>query len=333
MIARVMHNGSRRTALARRALLPAALTATLAACGGGTSAAHQPTTGTPPTSVSTAPSTIAPAGLPQDWSALAIRAATANLETCAQANSLTPRNCPQQIASPQSGNSVEAVHWTLLNAPLANAVAMPVSSPTDSGTANSVGQVAVYGLYQMDVSYTTSGQAIRPYLDYDGGVASATMTWDGTSFQNVQFTPRTETQLPANVHIAPFNRPTEASDANALALVKSGFQACVHLKMPVSAAMLPDCPQSSFGLDVFTVSATWVLNSDPMQGALVSFDTQHGDFAVTGSFDMNLNSVVSDPGNPGYGPTGNHTAHSNGSYTAVLAWDGHQLRLLNITTN
>jgi hypothetical protein len=334
VIAQTMHPGIRRTALALggRVLILAALIATLAACGGGTSAAHRSTTGTTATNASNPPTTPAPTGLPQDWSALAIRAATVGLENCARADSLMPRYCPQQIAAPQSGNQTLAVHWTLLDAPLADAVAVPGAPTTDSAATNTGGQVTVYGLYQMEVSYTTAGQTTRPYLDYDGGVASATMTWDGTSFQNVQFTPANQAQLPANVHVGPFNRSADATDADALALVKAGFQTCVHLKMPVSAATLPDCPQSSFGLDVYTVSASWLLNGDPMQGALVSFDTQHGNFAVTGSFDMNLNSVVNDPGHPGYGPNGPHTARSYGNYTAVLAWDGHRLGLLTITT-
>ena len=304
------------------------LVPSLTACGGGNSSAKTATTG-PPSPAASVSTTSPPPGLPSDWSARAISAAKARLAACAQANSLTPQDCPQSIAAPQSSNSAEAVHWTLLNEPLANAAAVPASASGDTGGATTPGQVTVYGLYQMDVSYTTSGQAIRPYLDYSGGVASATMTWDGTSFQNVAFTQYPVT-LPAGVTVAPFARPTEVSDAAALAAVKAGFHDCVSLKISVATPFVPDCPEQTQGVDPFTKTVRWVLRGDPLQGALVSFDTQHGDFTVTGSFDLNFIFVVR--GHAGYGPNGTHTNPNKGNYTATLAWNGHQLSLLNIAS-
>ncbi|MGW2525331.1 hypothetical protein ACWC09_52110, partial [Streptomyces sp. NPDC001617] len=189
-----------------------------AACGGSSNNAA------PANSVSntTAPAASTPPGLPSDWSSLAIRAATAKVTNCAQAASLDPDGCPNQAQS--GANAVEAVHWATLNEPLAHAVAVP-SQPADSGGTGGTGQVDVYGLYQMDVSYTVSGQGIRPYLDYSGGTAHATMNWDGTSFQNVQYVQFSSgDQLPPGVNVPPFTRPSQATDAVVLAAVKAGFQ-------------------------------------------------------------------------------------------------------------
>jgi hypothetical protein len=318
-----------RLALAGAAVVLATF---VSGCGGGaTGAQSQP----PAVSSPSQNTRTAPPGLPSNWQKLAIEAANTALKACAQANSLDPTNCPQRINS--VGFDTLAVRWTLLNGNLSHAVAVFSTEPGSGAIRGATGQVAVYGLYQMNVSYTTRGQAIRPYQDYSGGVAGATMTWDGSSFQNVQFKPVSATQLPADVSVAPFTRPTRVSDAAVLDAVRAGFQDCVTLKMPVSAVLLTatsppvaNCPQSSRGVDVFTVSAQWVLTSDPMQGALVSFDTKRGDFVVTGSFDMDMNTVVTKPDNPFYGPSGPHTARSTGHYTASLAWDGQELKLVNI---
>ena len=88
----------------------------------------------------------------------------------------------------------------------------------------------------------------------------------------------------------------------------------------------PDCPQNFYVLDPYFVDLQAVLNGDPMQGALVSFDTGHGNFAVTGSFNMTLNTIRRVPGHADEP----QTRSSSGNYTATLAWDGHQLMLLNI---
>jgi hypothetical protein len=248
----------------------------LAACGG---------TPTPSPSVTT--------GLPADWSAQAIRAATASFRICAQANSLQPPNCPQSLGA---GEAL-AVHWTVLSVPLDHAVAVPVQQ---DAAATAAGQVTVYGQYQMSVSYTTAGQTVRPYLDYVGGIAEATMTWDGRSFQNIQFA----------TNDAASKQPPRTLPAQGLAI--------------------PNCPQQFAVIQLGTVtSAEWAVAGDPTQGALVSFDTDHGNFAVTGSYRMNLR-YATDNGNPLSGDNGTHVGSSSGNYTATLAWDGHQFTLLKI---
>ena len=262
-------------------------------------------------------------GLPKNWSTLAISAATEALTACAQSNSLNPTNCPQQDSGAASGfGTVEGVQWTLVNRPLANAAAVA------SGVQGAVsgGSVDVYGLYAMDVSYTVSGQGIRPYLDYAGGIAHATMTWDGTAFQNVSFSSNPLDQPPTGVSVAPFARPSQVTDTAILAAVRTGFEECVSIPFPPSMPEIPNCPQAS-STNLVAATARYVENSDPMQGALVSFDTQHGDFAVTGSFDMNLNYVVDEPGAEANGA---HTNQVAGNYTATVIWNGSSVELLNI---
>ena len=271
------------------------------------------------------PSPSVPTGLPADWSAQAIRTATASFRICAQANSLQPPNCPQSLA----GGEALAVHWTVLNVPLDHAIAVPVQQ---DGAASPAGQVTVYGRYQMSVSYTTTGQTVRPYLDYVGGIAEATMMWDGRSFQNLQFATNDAASPQPPTTLPPFARPTEVSDAAALAAVKAGFSECASLSVPLTAQGLaiPNCPQLFAVIQLGTVtSAQWALAGDPTQGALVSFDTDHGNFAVTGSYRMDLQ-YATENGNPLSGDNGTHVGSSTGNYTATLAWDGHQLTLLKI---
>ncbi|WP_157695356.1 hypothetical protein [Nakamurella panacisegetis] len=256
----------------------------------------------------------------------AIRATTVAFLTCAQSTSLQPPNCPQSLAA---GEALTA-HWRVLNRPLDYAVAVP--APAQPGVATAAGQVTVFGLYQMDVSYTIGGQSLRPFLDYVGGIAAATMTWDGHSFQNVQFLSSDAAAAEPAPNLPPFARPTEVADAAVLTAVKAGFTDCATLAVPLTAGGLaiPNCPQSAAVIQVGTVtSAQWTLTSDPVQGALVSFDTAHGNFAVTGNYHMDLHYTTTN-GNALSPDNGPHTGKASGNYTATLDWDGHQLKLLKI---
>jgi hypothetical protein len=304
------------------ALCIGALVFTLAACGGGSSTTQGP-------SGSTTPSSGTPTGLPRDWQALAIRAAKGALNTCAQSSSLSQKGCPQSLGT-QSFNAIGSqvnAHWTLIGEPLAHAVATVVPESQRLSGSTTSPPVMVSGLYQMQVSYTMLGQGIRPYLDYSGGRADATMSWDGSAFQEVNFGSSAGPTLP------PFTRPAGATDAAALSLVRAGFQECVTIPVPTtdgSKYAIPNCPQG-WADDRFTTSAQWVLNGDPMQGALVSFDTERGDVTVSGNYAMKLTWVVAAPGNPNYMRNGTYQQVSSGGFTALLVWDGQQLKLLNIT--
>ncbi len=280
----------------------------------------QATSQVPPTG---AASIQNPPGLPADWAAQAIQTAATGVRSCAQANSLQPTNCPQQANG--FGNTV-SVHWTLLNQPMGGATAVPTDPIGAVGIDDYAGQVAVYGHYEMSVSYTTTGQSIRPHLSYSGGIALATMKWDGRSFQNLMIKSGPATFLPSGVTVAPFTRPSEVSDAAVLHAVQSGFHDCVTITVTNSATTPPNCSNGGPPLDPNFINLHWALNGDPMQGALVSFDTDHGNFAVTGSASMTLSAVRSVPGQPG----DPQTFKTSGNYTATLVWDGHQLTLLNI---
>jgi hypothetical protein len=262
--------------------------------------------------------TTVPAGLPADWHDSAVRAAKSALMKCAQAASLSPSGCPQSIAD--YGNT-EGVAWKLLGEPLDHAVASPQASAFNAGEPG----VTVSGLYQMEVSYTTAGQSIRPYLDLVGGVATANMTWDGTSFQKVQF----GIAGFGDATVPPFARPVGATDEAALAAVRDAFRACFHLPPPPTDPSIPNCPQNET-TDPNTTTASWTLIGDPLQGALVSFDPQHGNVVVTGNYAAELHYEVKIPGNPYYYNTGSHTKSHRGSYTATLAWNGQGIDLIKV---
>lgn len=326
--------GTHRAKKASVALAFVGVALASAACGGSAKPKPTPTplpcaSGQTGVACPPPPSTPTPTppGLPSDWSSRAIQAATTKLTNCAQATSLNPDGCPNQVLA--NSSTVEAVHWTVLNGPLADAVAVP-SQPSDSGGAGGAGQVDVYGLYQMDVSYTVPGQGIRPYLDYTGGIAHATMSWDGTSFQNVQIsTGAAGDQPPPGVSVPPFTRPPQATDAAVLAAVKAGFHDCDTIHFPPTSPQIPNCPYTPAGVFQYATSAQFTPNSDPTQGALVSFDTQHGNFAVTGSYNEKLNYTYSNP-NPNDPYNGPHTVPVTGQYTATVVWDGAKIQLVKI---
>lgn len=327
------HSRARRGTLAIAASIAAAA---LAACS-AEAKPGQPSA--PPSSTQPGPTTSAvpastagastsptvPTGLPSDWSSRAIQAATAAVTACAQATTLLPPRCPQS-ADPLTLQGVTVAHWTTVGQPLSNATAVSLQQIDPSGVTTGQGNVGVYGRYGMTVSYTAAGQIVRPYRDYTGGLSYATMTWDGQSFQNVEFQPVSISLLPSGLTIAPFTRPTAVTDPMVIAAVSAGFRECVAIKPPLPPnPVTPGCPQQSPGLDPNTVSAQWRINGDPMQGAVVAFDPEKGDFVATGSYDMTVDSVIA--GVPYAGP---RTNRETGTYSATLIWDGHQLTLLNI---
>ena len=288
------------------------LAVALTACGGGG--------GTPE---SAARPTLAPKaeGLPDNWQALAVDAARRRIRTCAQANELAPHDCPQVAEESYVPGTIPAgtqsVHWRLVQKPLPDPVVVPEAPRT----------VTVYGRYEMSVAYTESGQSIRPYNAYSGGLTAATMTWDGSAFQNVTFSRLVVGGVPTSVSVPVFRRPNPPSDAAVLTAVRAGFDDCVTIQFPAPQPAIPDCPQFTYTDDRAT-SATWTLNGDPMQGALVNFKPESGEFTVTGSYDMNLHYVVG--GDPSYLKYGPHDWRATGSYTATLIWDGKALELLDI---
>lgn len=285
----------------------------------------------PPRSVAPPPSSVArtdtainsnsaTSALPADWSTRAIAAARAVLSSCVRATSLRPDGCPQHYEKQFVGDVLSAT-WTLLDPPLQDAVALP----PQGGQGDFLRTVSVYGRYQMSVSFTTPGQSIRPYLGYAGGIAEATMTWDGQSFQNVNM--GDANSAPPETGLGPFSRPADASDAAALQAVKSAFHDCVTVSVTAAAATPPNCPNNGPSLDAYYADLRWSLTRDPMQGALVTFDTDQGKFLVTGSVSMAL---TVQHRLPSEAPT-SRTFPTAGNYTATLAWDGHQIIVLTMT--
>jgi hypothetical protein len=226
-----------------------------------------------------------PPGLPSDWSSRAVAAARTQLATCALATDLSPVGCPQ-VAAVAAGVTPRNVQWTLLNQPLAGASAF--------ARANGVARqatISVFGLFQMEATYTVGTDALPQYA-YSSGVAQATMTWDGSTLLAVTFTSGSVAgQLPDGVHVPAFERSPSATDAAVLAALQSGFAAWV-------------------------TSAGGTLVGDPTQGAVVSFDPAHGNFTVTGSYTP----ASTDPG----------SAPMAQPYTAILVANGTIVQLLSI---
>ncbi len=206
--------------------------------------------GRPPSNTST----NTPTGYPNDWRTLAAAAATTQLHTCAQAHTLSPADCPQ-LASAAGGNAqVQSVQWTLVNTPEPAPVVVARVHPGKSGPATTT---YVYERFQMGASYTKAG-GTRTYLAYSGGIAAATMTWNGSSFTNVTFASGSAVgHLLPGVTVPPFQRPPGLSDSAVLTVVQAGFS-------------LPGGQGTATG--------------DPTRGAVVTFDAQQGDYTVTGTY-------------------------------------------------
>ncbi|MGO9877373.1 MAG: hypothetical protein ACLPVY_26640 [Acidimicrobiia bacterium] len=206
--------------------------------------------GPPPSNTST----NTPAGYPNNWRTLAAAAATAQLRTCAQADTLSPADCPQ-LASAAGGNAqVQTAQWTLVDTPEPAPVVVARVHPSKSGPTTTT---YVYERFQMGASYTKVG-GTRTYLAYSGGIAAATMTWDGSSFTDVTFASGSAVgHLLPGVTVPSFQRPPGVSDSAVLTVVQAGFS-------------LP--------------GGQGTVTGDPTRGAVVTFDAQQGDYTVVGTY-------------------------------------------------
>lgn len=286
---------------------------------------QQGTSGTPDPSGST-PGTIpppkqtmqkdpgTPPGFPADWRVSAIDAARAQLAVCARAASLTPVGCPQQAFSSTAPTSV---HWKILNEPLAGAAALAQVATNASPGQPATYQVFVYGLFQMDASYTVSIDPSNPRDAYSGGIAQATMNWNGSGFESVSFvTGPYSQQVPSGASVPPFLRPPSFTDNDVLIAVADGFNACAAA-VSTPDASVANCPQVA-PENATVTSGVWSLVGDPIPGSSVTFDPAHGDFIVRGGYAMSLTEADGT------------VVPVTGQYTATLCLDGTQLRLISI---
>ncbi|HTD50452.1 MAG TPA: hypothetical protein VK771_07630 [Acidimicrobiia bacterium] len=226
-----------------------------------------------------------PAGYPDNWRTLAGAAATTQLQSCAQADTLSPKNCPQ-VASAPGGNTRVTVRWTLVNTPEPAPVVVARVSPGKTGPATTT---YVYERFQMGASYTEAG---RTYVAYSGGIAAATMRWDGSAFTDVSFSSGSAAdRLLPGVTVPTFRRPGGASDTALLAVLQAGFS------LPAGAP-----------------AGRWTVTGDPTHGAVVTFDAQQGDYTVTGT----------------YTKTSSNGNSAKGQYTATLFFDGQNFQIVSI---
>src|SRR5262245_55046351 len=178
-----------------------------------------------------------PPGLPTDWQARTIAQARAALRACVQSTDAAPTGCPQQLDPTAPLTTVE---WRLVGSPLAGAVATVHLPRSTRGSHGEGTEVTVFGRYQIVGQYTVPGDA--PQIAYSGGIALATLTWDGHAFPNVVFTAGS-VDPPPGVRIPGFTRPATGDDAALLSLVHDGFEKCTATPASATDATVPGCPQ------------------------------------------------------------------------------------------
>ena len=181
-----------------------------------------------------------PAGYPDNWRHLAAAAATAQLRTCAQADALSPAGCPQIASAADANAPVQSVQWSLVTAAESEAVVVARVHRGGPNTPGPATTVTVYEPFQMGGSYTQAG-ATHPYRAYSGGIAAATMTWNGSSFTNVTFSSGSVAgHLLPGVTVPALQRPSGVADEHAARSRTGGLrQLCDrNARRPVRATPL-----------------------------------------------------------------------------------------------
>ena len=252
-----------------------------------------------------------PPGFPTDWRTLATQAATGQLDLiCPQATTLTPTACPQQAVAAGANAQAQGVVWTLLNQPYDGAVVVAKTAPGFPALHIPPStSVTVYEAFQMEATYNELDGS-GPYIAYSSGIGAATMTWNGTTFVDVSFSPGSVAgHLLPGVKPPTLPRPANVTDGVVSSAVQAAFNACTASTPAVGPA--PSCPQPTVAGD------QWTLSGDPLLGAVVSFSPQQGLFTVTGTYTM----------------TSSEGESAGGPYTATLFFDGQQLQLLSLAAS
>jgi hypothetical protein len=250
-----------------------------------------------------------PPGYPTDWRDQATEAGAVRLQTCAKATGVSQAGCPQSTVPVGVNAQVASISWTLLNVPEEGAA---VIAKTQHGNPRKhippTTTVTVYEAFQMSATYTEA-DGTGPYVAYSGGIGVATMTWNGTSFDNVTFSPGSVAgQLPVGVIAPTIPQPLNVDNSMVFDALQAGFAACTTTP-PAAGDPVATCPQPT------TVGATWTSVGDPTDGAVVSYDSTTGLYTVTGTYAM-----TSDQG-----------ASVTGPYTATLFSDNFRVWVLSIS--
>jgi hypothetical protein len=240
-----------------------------------------------------------PPGYPTDWRDRAISTAATGLWDCTQVTVLDPPACPQSVTA---SGTIANVQWALLNDAPLSAAAVAHTTRAADGTTHTI--VTVYERFQTDVTYTADG---NQELGYSSGVAQATMTWNGSTFDHVTFTDGSVAgHVERGVSVPGLVRPAGAVDVAVLGALHDVFVACTA---PSSGG---DCPPGGV-LDNPTAAQS-TLVGDPTDGAVVRFDSRTGLLVVTGTYSMTTS-------------TGSTIS---GSYTASVFFDYLVLRTLSV---
>ncbi len=194
---------------------------------------------------------------------------------CAAQGSSIPSGCPM---SDLSINTTAHVKWESVGEP-----ASWMSYAFDTS-----GQFFAKGHYQMILSTGDGGRAA------EGGPFYVLLDASGDGFKVAKM------YVDATGGVPPAARSQAATDQLILASLRPLFQACA-----ASTDYNPvNCPQ-------FTVdfSATWALNGDPLDGAKVTFDGDHGYFVVSGTCSFTQTG-------------GGYRKTAAGPFVAYVFWDG-----------
>ena len=226
---------------------------------------------------------------------------------CPQYTTVSPAGCPQQATAPDLDPASQSLQWAVENSPFDGAVVIAKTTPGNPARHIApTTAVTVYEAYEMVATYTAADGST--HFAYSGGIGAATMSWNGTTFVNVNFGPGSVAgHLLPGVKAPTHPRPGAADNPRVLAAVQTAFTACTATTPPTGPTAA--CPQST------AAGEQWTVTGDPAQGATVAYDSASGLYTVTGTFAMTSN-------------LGNSTG---GPYTATLFFDGTQLQVVRIT--
>jgi DnaJ domain len=217
-----------------------------------------------------------------------------SLQSCAEAATPQPANCPQ---SDINVGQASGVTWTLYGDP---------GSGAEISYSNSL--FAVLGHAVMTLQYSTGLQPpqlrkVEP-VGYDAAVR-----WNGGHPTLVSLLPLQQEPTPAITQPRP-----NATDAAIKQAFHAQFSQCISTTNP-SLQMPPICPQLQ---GVYGGSGTknvhWRSDADPLLNSTVTYDSASGIFHLIGSFALTV-TYEDDAGNP-------QEQHVSGNYDAVLAVNG-----------
>jgi hypothetical protein len=245
----------------------------------------------------------------------------------ASANNLAKneiRVAMQACATPSPGSACPQTTsctcaWSLFGDPATGLKLQPHIGSTSSSNGP---EFDAYGVFEMVGTESNAADPAVPTRHWAAGIYDASLAWANSAFVVNGIVATLNGANPAGVGVDP---PAHVTDDDVLQAVATGFSACAA----DTSESPSNCPQQAQCDANPTAPVGWSVQGNPVDPANTQdlFDTTTNSYQVSGTDTIDYSITTSGGCDSSGSPT---TGVAAGNWIANVAWDGHQLTVIDI---